>query len=112
MIDMSKLTPLPQRLQTDGDMPCIVGQDGWPVMFSEDDNIADLEFWLLARSAQDVKQRRGWFARLNRYDRYLVYDRNGAWVADLQWMEDQNWTDDLTAIVEADKWMKEQESTV
>lgn len=63
----------------------------------------DAQFYAIARNALDVKQRRGWYARLNRYDRYLVYNRDGEWVADLQWMEEQNWTDDLIAIVEASK---------
>jgi hypothetical protein len=49
-IDLSKLTPLPHRI-IDEAGPFVATSDGFPVMLSEFDNLADLQFWLLARNA-------------------------------------------------------------
>lgn len=59
-----------------------------------------LHFIYDARLALDIQRATGWHARLDRYDRWLVYDQDGSWVLDLQVMQDANWTNPFTAIVE------------
>jgi hypothetical protein len=91
-MDMSKLTPAPW------------GKDWHAVegCCSETDS----EFIALARNAFDVLMRRGW-AVAKHFDHWAVFynDDDMTWV--VPWDQWPKWSDPFTALVEADKWYKE-----
>lgn len=116
-MDISKLTPAPWEWVDKGDYHILRGQNGKTVL---DDGSAageynreinhdsdDAEFISLARNAFDVMMRRGWHSRLDRYERWIVFDSDGKWPCEYEFMEFKKWTDPFTALVEADRWYRE-----
>ena len=60
---------------------------------------------ILWANAEEVQMRRGWTAKL-RETRWVVVDC--PWQV-CNWLKRQSFTDPATALVEADKWLTEQE---
>ncbi len=60
-----------------------------------------LHFIADARKAIDIQTKLGWYAKMNRYDSWEVYNRQNEWVIDYQEMLDANWQNPFAAIVAA-----------
>lgn len=124
MIDLTKLTPVPCRVEVVDD----VGGGHYAKIASTGSRFigsfwqqADAEFYVLARNAFDVMMRREWFASSYqtrdgkaigwRLDKQCVYDLKGN-IGVIGWdfeklIDSRFFADPLTAIVEADKWYRE-----
>lgn len=91
MIDLSKLTPAP-----------------WTSTADNGTNAANAAFVALARNAFDVMMRRGWGVtpayEKPPYDEFCVQDSADQQIRGLI---AKTWPDPFTALVEADKWYKE-----
>lgn len=104
MIDLEKLTPLPAVVK-DHDFEedacgfaasvCHPDEEFEAALFFEKD---DAEFYLLARNAFDVMMRRGWYPRPH-FGKWRAHGADG-------YMGDE-FPDPFTALVETDKWYKE-----
>lgn len=117
-MDFENLYPAPWEFFPDtgsGGGGLIPQADGYPMLLGEDDSPvvnAALQFAVLARNAFDVMVRRGWGV-LKSWEK----DRPGWFVVTFD--EDHSspvmpndspfWSDPFSALVEADRWMKEQE---
>jgi len=112
-MDLSKLTPAPWEAMYAGEQPCVkdvVGPDSH--LFQPDFGTdTDAEFIALAREAFDVMIRREWWA-VPRYSHrpgsfWIVRSPNDIEPIDGLIDEIGGWPDPFTALVEADKWYKE-----
>lgn len=131
-IDLTKLTPAPWGASGDmvthpgseesmrrikaGEMPftsiriCICEPSHY---LSQEAAEADAEFIALARNALDVFMHRKWeLIRYQQADKWciryppMVGDEQ-AWERFTYWIDDHVWPDPFTALVEADKWYRE-----
>lgn len=119
-MDLSKLTPA----------PWLLGDDGWPIWFDGDkgalpywasavdkspenpykpDAISfdTLAFVALARNAFDVMMRRGWHPVKLGDLWHVTMAGAGKDAIKAFWARHLGWPDPFTALVEADRWMKE-----
>ena len=106
-MDLNKLTPAPWLISAPASdqFPAVVKQTGFPILLSEEDNVADLQFAALARNAFDVMMRRGWWPiSQGPGTQWLVVipdvnrlEQGGGFVDD----------DPFTALIEADRWYRE-----
>ncbi len=60
-----------------------------------------LRFIYEARRALHIQQNYGWYAKLNCYDRWVVFNKENQWVTYYQKMLDADWENPFTAICEA-----------
>ncbi len=105
MIDLSKLAPAPWSVEAGEGL---VDGNGLPLLQADDDVwLLTLEASALARNALDVMMRRGWEPR--RYE--CPMGGNPSWQAywsDGRCVDATNlWPNPFTALVEADKWFRE-----
>ncbi len=117
-MDLSKLSPAPLEVRRDPtELRCKAlayqyeyePREFASVWFAREMKEDDAEWVKLARSAFDVMMRRGWFAVPMSTGGWIVKRDNGIEVAvDGKWAT--RWPDPFTALVEADRWMKEQEA--
>lgn len=109
-VDFFNLPPSPWILY--GPEPYIGRPGGdYPMLLPEDSensgDIAALRFAVLARNAFDVMMRRGWNPT-----KHMPHDKHHGWwhVVD-EWYDEfldvGPWPDPFTALVEADKWYRE-----
>jgi hypothetical protein len=133
MFDLEKLTPAPWRVcPTRGEEDPESGADtliettadvqykavvfmGWYDGLHLGCTKPDAAFIALARNAFDVMMRRGWNPLMTSngwsvsdFHRKRVYDKARTF---RDWVLEQEWPDPFTALVEADRWMKEQEAS-
>ncbi len=101
-MDLSKLSPAPWQVEQFDRGPSLTSgpPDDASERFALDDPMerADMEFAALARNAFDVMLRRGWGP---------TRDITGKWGVEEYWCSLPHQPDPFTALVEADKWHKE-----
>lgn len=105
-MDLGKLSPAPWQVASGSwgnggcySYVCNINHD------TRADGETDREFITLARNAFDVMMRRGWTANWNVDKSWGVQD---AWTARYpKGLGGQGWPDPFTALVEADRWYKE-----
>ena len=117
-MDISKLTPAPWEQ----DETWLVHGRGenWPdgskrtvretPGFAKFNNRDDAFFCALARNAFDVMMRRGWGPKLARDGTWFcdAFDDNSRQSKEfMDWVFSQSYADPFAAVVEADKWYKE-----
>lgn len=105
--DPTRLTPAPWKHEGGLVVDCV----GFPILLPEKDSADqadDLTFAALARNAFDVMLRRGWTA-YPVLDGWCVLDRSKT----VLWANNEpyNAADPFSALVEADRWLSEQEKT-
>ena len=106
MIDLTKLTPAPWEVVKDqGSQTIFIPRpNGFPMLLEEDNDPVPLEFAALARNAFDVMMRRKWEAE------WLLVGVDSALEILPEQLQKMRWPDPFTALVEADRWMTEQEA--
>lgn len=119
-MDLSKLTPAPWLLHHDehsGSTYIPETIDGFPMLLTEldtDTHTVALEFAALARNALDVMMRRGWGVYAASGPGYHPGGHEYGWQAtdgDDNRIGDTLYSDPFTALVEADKWYRENAET-
>jgi hypothetical protein len=119
-MDLEKLTPAPWRagLAPDSEPrdrgvywsgPTRVALCGSSVAFlGSEDAEANSAFIALARNAFDVVMRRGWYAnKLSRGGWKVPSDFGQFGSKFWRWLKDNTFTDPFSALVEADRWYRE-----
>jgi len=113
MLDLSKLTPAPWEVHDGGRSDHTVCQrvgEGCKPLFERWDgtnDLTDAEFIALARNAFDVMMRRGWTPRKEERGWVAADAKTGLCPQSFPGFF-QAADDPFTALVEADKWYKEQ----
>ena len=120
---MTELIPAPWSVNYDEDSgcTCVAGPNRFPILLAEMDSsdsgavcLAAAHFAALARNAYDIQIRRGWTA--NKSDQgwwvdasYDGSDDGDNWHPDSfqEWLDGRFWDCPLKAMVEADKWHRE-----
>lgn len=110
MIDFTKLTPAPWEVLKDKESQTlfIPRPNGFPMLLEEDNDPVPLEFAALARNAFDVMMRRRWQAEWWLAEGEL-FGVDSALTNLPEELQKMRWPDPFTALVEADRWMTEQE---
>lgn len=119
-MDISKISPAPWRYDIysndiqigDGTetVSKIVVNGKHDSVYSDEEtmSVCDAEFIALARSAFDVMMRRGWNPYRISGRWHINSGNDGCCMGRFEeWLRDMSWDDPFTALVEADKWFKE-----
>lgn len=111
-MDLTELTPAPWEVKLDrgSGIFYVPLPGGYPMLLAEDDDDhrrrAALELAALARNALDVMVRRGWSVGSDDFGKTFCLGVGCG--CDLwMWAKAQRFTDPFTALVEADRWYRE-----